>query len=183
MALSRDSTARRFAALALLLAAGPFVRAQESVADEYEIRAAMVFNLTRFIQWPGWKLTPAQHSFELCELGVDPVTASIENIFRGKTVFDRPVTVRRIGKHDDESTCHLMYVTTSARKQFESISQSLRRDAVLTVGAQDWLLSEGGTVNLPMADDRVRIQIQITNVQQGGWIVSSKLLHLATIEY
>jgi hypothetical protein len=170
------------AAIILLVATVSAVaRAQEGLSDEYEIRAAMIVNLTHFIQWPGWKMTAEHHAFEVCELGSDPVTASLEKQFSGKAVFDKPVWVRHLGKDETPDSCHLLYVSESERKRFVAIAPSLNKQAVLSVGAQDWLLASGGAISMPMIDDRVRIQIQITSVQQGGWVVSSKLLSLATI--
>ncbi len=170
-------------AFLLLLAAcrADSVPAQEGLSDEYEIRAAMVFNLPKFIQWPAWKMNDMHRAFELCELGADPVTAILENFFRDKTVFEKPVSIRRLSQGEDASDCHLLYVTGSERKQFERISSDLRNKGVLCVGAEDWIIASGGEVSLPVIDNRVHIQIQITNAQQGGWSVSSKLLQLANI--
>ena len=170
-------------ALLLLLAVGRAapVPAQGGLSDEYEIRAAMVFNLPKFIQWPAWKMNGMHPVFELCELGTDPVTAILENFFRGKTIFEKPVSIRRLSQEEDASSCHLLYVTGSERKQFERISSDLRNKGVLCVGAEDWILTSGGEVSLPVIDNRVHIQIQITNAQKGGWTVSSKLLQLANI--
>lgn len=181
--LPLPAATRLAVAFLLLLAACrayPVV-AQEGLSDEYEIRAAMVYNLPKFIQWPAWKVDDTHRVFELCELGTDPVTAILENFFRGKTVFDKPVSIRRLNQGEGAGSCHLLYVTGSERKQFERISSEIRNKGVLCVGAQDWILASGGVVSLPVIDNRVRIQIQITNAQQGGWSVSSKLLQLASI--
>jgi hypothetical protein len=179
---SRFSMLRRAAAILLAMVVGHALAcAQEGLNDEYEIRAVMIFNMTHFIQWPNWKMAADHRTFEICELGADPVTASLEKLFAGKEVFDKPVAIRRLGKDESPSSCHLLYVADSERKRFATLSPMLGKDAVVSVGAQEWLLSEGGLISLPTIDDRVRIEIQISRVQQGGWVVSSKLLSLATI--
>lgn len=169
------------AAITLLCAAvaSTFAPAQDGLSDEYEIRAAMIFNLTRFVDWPATRT--ASRDFVLCEMGADPVVLALEHSVRGKTVGDKAVVVRRLAKTDNVSSCHLLYVAGNERKSFEAIAAAARRDGVLTVGAQEWFLAAGGVVNLPMVADRIHIQIQMNNAQQGGWTISSKLLRLAEV--
>jgi hypothetical protein len=58
---------------------------------------------------------------------------------------------------------------------------ALVKQAVLSVGYQDWFTSAGGVVSLPMVDDRIRIQVNLGVAQRSGLNFSSKLLRLATV--
>lgn len=58
---------------AILTAASSQGPAESASADEYEIRAAMLMNLTKFIDWPAWKLDASHPQFLICILGPDPI--------------------------------------------------------------------------------------------------------------
>jgi YfiR/HmsC-like len=169
------------AGLLLLVAGSGTIRAQEMPDDEYEIRAAIIFNLTKFVDWPGWKAADSSGTFTLCELGTDAVSVDLEKAFRGKTILGKPAILRRIKRTDATRPCHILYVAASERKPFEEMAPTLERDAVLTVGYEDWFTSEGGVVSLPMIDDRIRIQINHSNAQHSGIAISSKLLRIASV--
>jgi hypothetical protein len=167
----------------LMLLSTPWDRlhAQESGPDEFEIRAAMVYNLTRFIDWPSWKSVAPGANFSVCLLGADSSATRIQTLMNGKTVTGRPVTVHRLNKNEDGTTCHIIYVAHSERKRFEEIAPSLTKAAVLTVGDQDWFATEGGIIGLPLIDNRIQIEINLASAQNSSLNVSSKLLRLATV--
>jgi hypothetical protein len=168
-------------AVILVVAACTAAPAQEEPSDEYEIRAAMIFNMTKFVDWPNWRMADAGGKFVVCELGTDPVTPSLENTFRGKVIFGRQAAMHRLAKTESAGGCHILYVAVSERKRFAELAPQLGKDAVFSVGYQDWFTSSGGLVSLPTVDDRVHIQINLGAARQQGFTVSSKLLRLATI--
>lgn len=167
--------------LTLYVMAGQPAQAQESTADEDEVRAAMLFNLTRFVEWPNWKSGDAAAPFTICLLGADASVAALDKVVRGKTVEGKAVNLRRLGKNEDGEGCRILYVAHSERKRFEEIQPALAKAAVLTVGDQGWFLSANGIVGLPLIDNRVRIEINLGAAQRGSLSISSKLLRIATV--
>jgi len=163
------------------VAGGSVARGQDDVEDEYEIRAAMILNMARFVEWPGSKVGDPEGAFVICELGTDPVTASLDKILRGQAVSGRPVALRHLNKDSAAGGCHILYVAHADRKLFEQMTVALMKQAVLSVGYQDWFTSAGGVVSLPMVDDRIRIQVNLGVAQRSGLNFSSKLLRLATV--
>lgn len=185
--MKRHPTTRRGSILAamailMLIALGhQALHAQENAADEYEIRAAMLFNMTRFVDWPSYKMSDPNAPFVICVLGSDSMTPSLESLLRGRTYAGRQVTSRRLNKHEGGEACHILYVSHSERKRFEELAPSLAKAAVLTVGDQEWFASAGGIIGLPLIDSRVRIEINLGSAQRSGLNVSSRLLRLASV--
>jgi hypothetical protein len=163
------------------IARGSVARGQDDVEDEYEIRAEMIFNLAKFVEWPASKAGDPVSAFVICELGADSVTANLDKILRGQAVSGRPVAVRHLNKDSAAGGCHILYVAHADRKVFEQLAPELMKQAVLSVGYQDWFTSAGGVVSLPMVDDRIRIQVSLGVAQRSGLNFSSKLLRLATV--
>jgi len=185
--MKNNATIRRIARIVLSIvtlidaAAGNLAHAQDDLGDEHDIRAAMIFNIAKFVEWPTWKAGDHGGAFVVCELGTDPVTASLEKVLRSQTISGRPVALLHLNKDGAVAGCHILYLAHCDRKAFEQIAPELMKQAVLSVGYQDWLASAGGVVSLPIVDDNVRIQVNLGVAQRSGLNVSSKLLRLATV--
>jgi len=162
-------------------AAGSPGHGQDDVGDEHEIRAAMIFNIAKFVEWPASKADGSGGAFVLCELGTDAVTSSLEKLLRGQSIAGKPIALLRLNKNSAVGSCHLLHIAHYDRKGFENIAPELVKQSVLSIGSQDWLTSAGGVVSLPMVDDNVRIQVNLGVAQRSGLKVSSKLLKIATV--
>lgn len=82
----------------LILALGlPLSQAgDQSTADEYEIKAAMLVNLTKFVEWPAAKLGDAGSPFVIGVLGHDPFGHDLDKQLAGKSVAGHPVVIQRL---------------------------------------------------------------------------------------
>jgi hypothetical protein len=178
----RSSVLQVITAISILVAfSQTSAQAQESSADEYEVRAAMIFNLSRFVEWPNGKYSAAASPFDVCLLGADASAAALDRASRGKTIDGKAIALRRLGRDDVVEGCRILYVANSERKRFGELVPALAKAAVLTVGDQEWFVSAGGIVGLPLVESRVRIEINLASALRSNLSVSSKLLRLATV--
>jgi hypothetical protein len=102
----------------------------------------MLFNVTKFVDWPDWKRGDQHAPFVLCLLGADSSSAGIESLMQGKTVAGKATTIRTLNKNDDGANCHVLYVARSERKRFEQLAPVLTKSSVLTVGDEEWFASD-----------------------------------------
>ena len=155
--------------------------AQSGSADEFEIRAAMLFNLTRFIDWPPGKMDAAHSQFVFCILGADPIGVDLDLLLRNKTIETKPVSLRHITSIEAAGECHVLYIGAGEHKNLVRISAALEKEGVLIVSERSNLDSPDQMIGLPTVDDHVRIDVNLALTQRGGFAISSKLLHLATV--
>lgn len=65
----------------------------EARPTEYEVKAAYLFNFTKFVKWP----EPAKGAtFDLFILGANPFSGALASIVEGESVGDQKIVVRRI---------------------------------------------------------------------------------------
>jgi hypothetical protein len=157
--------------------------AQGTSADEYEIRAAMLFNLTKFIEWPTWKMDGAHPDFQVCMLGADPLGSELETMLQRKIVRGKPVVLRHLANLESVESCHILYVGAGERKTAARASAELAKRAILTISERSNLESPGQVIGLPTSEEHVHIDVNLGGAQKSGLTVSSKLLHLATVTY
>ena len=157
------------------------LEAQSGSADEYSIRAAMLFNLTKFIDWPAWKMDPSHPKFLVCILGHDPIEPYADRYLQNQSVLAKPVQLRTIKSLSDVAECHILYVSASGKRSFESAAGDLTKDGVLSVSERSVGRGSAQMIGLPLDNDHVQIDVNLGAVQSAGFAVSSKLLHLAAV--
>jgi hypothetical protein len=160
----------------LLLAPVPVVRSEQY--DEYTIKAALLYNFTRFIHWPTDSLSPRNRHYRICVYGPDPYG------YRLDALEDRPrsdITVYRYELLNDALTgCQILFISELDDRRVKSVTKFLVSHPILTVGESENFILSGGMVGLVREEDTVKFEINLRTVNAAGLEMSSQLLRIAT---
>jgi hypothetical protein len=108
------------AALATLLFCTPsWSHADDASASEYRIRAAFLYNLSRFTNWTG-ENTAAPSGFNLCVIGENPFGDALESL-SGKKVRNRALVIHAPEQPVDQESCHLALIAKTEQAQTAAI--------------------------------------------------------------
>src|SRR5258708_22261319 len=152
---------------------------QEGAAGEYELKAAMLYNLTRFVEWPVSAYSDPQAPIQLCILGRDPFGSSLASIVLKQVANGRPVLIRHSENDKGIRACHLLYISSSERKATLQIFATLKGSSVLTVGEMPQFAAHGGMIQFSLEEQQVRFDINVEAASRAGLKISSRLLVLA----
>jgi len=155
--------------------------AQRSSFGEYEVKSALLYNLTKFVEWPAGAFPDAQTPTSLCILGQDPFGSALTKIIAQKTANGRPLLIRRLQRGQPIRNCHVLYISASERKNLLRILESLKGSNVLTIGETDRFARSGGIVQIVLEEKQIRFEINLDAANREGIKISSKLLALARI--
>lgn len=147
-------------------------------AGEYEVKAAFVYNFTRFVQWPQAR---ASGPLDICVMGEDPFGSALDEAVENKHVGGRPIAVTRLSETDTASACEVLFISSSEHDRVERIVETLADSPVLTVGDVEDFAERGGMINLTERGSHVRFEINVDALERAGLRASSRLLRLATI--
>lgn len=164
---------------ALALAAGPLL-AEANL--EYPVKAAFLFNFTKFVDWPADAFAGEKSPLTLCLYGSDPFGRSLDDLVANETLGGRPIAVRRVGRGGDLKSCHVLFFSRSERERQAEVLSSLRGAPVLTVGETASFLTDGGLVNFYIEANKVRFAVDLGAVEKARLKISSKLLRLARVK-
>jgi uncharacterized protein DUF4154 len=178
MAILKRSSSTGFLLLTVLLAAFQAAAATETAA-EYDVKAAFLYNFTKFVEWPPEAFTDAGSPFQLCVLGEDPFGKSLQAIAE-EPVGERKITLLRTPKMADPAGCQILFISRSEKERMPQILSELRDAPVLTVGDTGGFLDHGGIINFILEGGKVRFEINQEAAERAGIKISSKLLRLAT---
>jgi hypothetical protein len=164
------STMRWLGLVAVLVSsaiAGP-IAAQSS--DPNELRAALVFNVLRFIEFPASQ----DGTIEFCVAPGTRETAALRS-FSGRRAGSRLVSVRTL-RSSSYAGCDVVYLGSSDRGEIERASARGR----LLIGNDRNFIDNGGTVGLVQSGSQVRFQLNLKAASASQIAISSRLIRLAS---
>lgn len=162
------------ASSAVAAAAGP---AEAERADEYRVKAAMLFNFARFIEWPPEVFASPSAPVTVCVLGVDPFGSVLDETLKGHLVAGRTLQIRRIP--DVESGCHVVFISGSERKRMSVIAERLRPSGALTVAEEEGSGTVGAMIELFTDGESIKFNIYTGALEQSKLRASARLIALA----
>lgn len=178
MAVSR----RRWRGLGLLLAAAlymPAALSAENEALEYRVKAAFLFNFTKFVEWPATAFPNASTPLTICVLGNDPFGTMLDETVRGKNVNNRMLVVRRIAQVADSRDCRVLFISDSERLRLRDITRALQDQPILTIGETQDFTDARGMIRFVIVNGKVRFIVNRGATEQAHLALSSKLLSVA----
>jgi hypothetical protein len=163
--------------LGILLSAG--ANAQE--ANEYQVKAAFLYNFAKFVEWPPQAFKGPADPIVIGVLGKNPFGDSLAGAVAGKTWGARGFQVREIATAQQAAGCQIVFISSSERKRLAALLSGIGNAAVLTVGETDNFTAAGGIVNFKIEAGSVRLQINVEAARKQQLHISAKLLSLAEI--
>ena len=117
MKTTRQNHTRLLGWLVLLCLAGGAGRAASPVFNEYEVKAAFLFNFTQFVDWPATAFPAAASPIRIGVLGDDPFGEILEQTVRDETVKSRKIVIVRSRRVEDLTNCHVLFIAKSTSPQ------------------------------------------------------------------
>jgi hypothetical protein len=116
-----------------------------SAAEEYEIKAAFLYNLGNYLRFPESSLSDddTDQLFQICILGKDPFQQNIDSAAEGEKIQGHSPKIRRLQRVQEAEGCHLIFISDSERARLKSILQALNSRPILTVSDMDDFLEQG----------------------------------------
>ena len=174
---------RRLGLLAMALgifAAAP-LPAQPGAVKEYHIKALFLFNFIQFVEWPDDAFSSADAPLVIGVLGDDPFGEVLDEVVRGETIKNRPISVKRSHRLSDLAGCQLIFISRSESRRLEETLRELENRPVLTVGETDRFAHRGGIIAFYPDGKKVRFEINPSTARRVGLKISSELLGLGKI--
>lgn len=166
--------------LVLIVVLGTMVAcaAQGQTVDEYQVKAAYMYNFAKFVDWPAQAFDSPAQPIVFCVLGQTPLGQALSNALSGKVVDKRPLVFRQLTDSKQAGKCQVLFISSPDKKQVRQTLDEVKSLNVLTVGEGEDFTNQGGIVRFLLAADRVRLEFNLDAVDDAKLRVSSKLLSL-----
>lgn len=151
------------------------------VYRETEVKAAFLFQFTRYVEYPASAFESDKAPFVMGVLGKSAIIDALREAVRGKNVEGRPIVVRQMSIGTELRRCHILFIPESQSHRLLEVLKTLVDAPVLTVGESAGFASQGGIIGFFTNQNRLRFEINLESARRAHLTISSKLLTLARI--
>jgi hypothetical protein len=149
---------------------------------QVEVNVALLYNVTKFVQWPENSFSDPLAPLNLCTYTSEQYQAPLRAL-ETRSVRKHPIRVQLLsaGVEPPAGDCHVLFFSSDGGAQFSDELRRVDGRAVLTVGDFREFTRRGGMLSLSRNRTRVSIDINMAVSQRAGLSYNAQLLELATV--
>ena len=148
--------------------------AQTELSQINKLKAAYLFNFTKYIEWPEDALPPTS-PIQICLHAAPAFIAFMQELVEGRKVGKHLQQVRVEDLHN-ASTCHMTFLNRSLPEPMPQTTDSL-----LVVGSEE-IQHPLSAVTFYLDNRKLRFEFNMARVEKLDISISSELLKLARIK-
>lgn len=152
-----------------------------AISKEYELKAAFLYNMAKFTEWPPQSFTAPNAPLIIGLLGRHDFGAELERIVKNHKIGEHPIEVRYAESLDEVQSCHVLFVSSADDARFATLQPALRRNPLLTVGESDEFVHSAGMIRFIVVGNKLRFEINSAAADRAELKLSAQLQKLATV--
>jgi hypothetical protein len=173
-------TCVRAAVLCLTAMAAPGLAADTPTISGSQIKAAFLYNFTKFVAWPAERFDGGRDSIVIGVMGDSLLAAELESIVEDRRVNGRTILVREVHAEDELESVHVLFVGAAEDARFAAVRPGIEGAAILTVGETPAFAGAGGVISFVSAGSKLRFEIDMIAAGRARLKISAQLQELAT---
>ena len=145
---------------------------------EYDVKAALLLNFARFIEWPESAFADARTPIDICVFTPNPFGQALDRTLQAESVGTHPLSTRNVRNASEGVGCHLLFVPAGTESR---AAELVRRPGphTVTVGESNAFEDLGGAVSFVLEQGRIRFNVNLHPVEERGVRISARMLQLA----
>lgn len=151
---------------------------QADKVSEYNLKAAFIYNFTKYIEWNG---TSSERDFIIGIIGASPISTPLAEIVKTETVDGKKITLKQFTSASDISFCHILFISRNANASLPDILAKTIDKGTLIVSEQEKYARAGAAINFVILNSKLKFQANVNAIKEAGLTASSQLLKLAII--
>jgi len=151
---------------------------QKDQAKEYNLKAAFIYNFTRYIEW---KEAADQNEFIIGIIGSSPINDPLAEIVKTETVDNKKIVVKQFSKPADITFCHILFISGKSGFPLDDILAKITGKGTLIISEKDGYAEQGTGINFVIVNRKLKFEANVKAINAAGLTASSQLLKLAII--
>lgn len=189
---------KKYGCYILMILAGMTIKlsAAERTANEYEFKAACIYNFLSYTAFPADKEPADEEKREkkpirIVVMGQDPFDKAWK-IISSKKIRKRPINIVRLPsfsrfkeKKDRRelrrrlASAHVLFLPRSEENHVPEILELIPGLSILTIGESHEFLEKGGMINFLRVDDRIQFEVNLNAARRARLQIKTIVLKLA----
>lgn len=150
----------------------------QTQAQEYDLKAACIYNITKFIYW---EPTSNGDEFIIGIIGSSPIYEPLVELVKTKTVNNKRIVVKQFTKAEEINNCDMLFIPKNTTISLDEILDRAMSKKILTISEKEGYAQQGTTINFINDNDRLKFEVNIKTLDSLGLKASSQFLKLTII--
>jgi hypothetical protein len=164
----------------IFIIVSPSLQAEE-LSVEYKIKAAYLYNFSKFTDFPDDSRFSEHNTFTICILGNDPF-GSVMTPIKTKQVRKKPIKLLYFSQMGPGiNQCKILFIAETKSEDIQSILLALANSNILTVGESSEFAINGGIIGFVINNGRVQFQINKQAARRAQLEFDPRLLKLGQV--
>ncbi len=144
----------------------------------HEIYAMMVFNFTRYVQWPD---QTSGGEFVIGVVGNNDVYETLSEWYGGKPKGSKTFVIKKFNSSDELTNCHVVFIDKSRSGEFEDIHGKVKGKGTLVITDKNGLGERGSGINFKTVDNKLKFELNQKAIEASRLKVSGALASMAIL--
>jgi hypothetical protein len=164
-----------------LVAIGAFTTHLGAQAQErpiHEVYSMMVFNFTKYVQWPDHD---ASGEFVIGVLGNTDVYNTLNGWYGGKTRGSQKYVIKKFNSASEISGCHVVFIDKGRSGDFDAVNNRVKGKGTLVITDKNGLGEKGSAINFKTVDNKLKFELNQKAIEASNLKVSGALSSMAIL--
>ena len=166
----------RFILAVVFFAGSVNVHAQER--SESEVYSMMMFNFTRYVQWPD---SNQPGEFIIGVVGNNEILTTLSTWYSGKPRGPKTYVIKKFNSAAEVTDCQVVFIDRSKSSEFEAINNKVKGKGTLIITDKNGLGEKGSAINFKTVDNKLKFELNQKAIDASNLKVSGSLTSLAIL--
>jgi hypothetical protein len=158
-----------------------FVVAQQASAQDrplHEVYSMMVFNFTKYVQWPDHT---NDGEFVIGVVGNADVYNTLNGWYGGKPRGSKTYVIKKFASAAEVTDCHVLFLDKGKSGEFEAINNKVKGKGTLVITDKNGLGEKGSAINFKTVDNKLKFELNQKAIESSNLKVSGALSSMAIL--
>lgn len=153
--------------------------------SERSVKAAFLYKFASYVQWPDSE-SAGDSPIVIGVLGNRDFADELAEITAGRTVSNRPISIRRLDEDepaDSLDVLDVLFIGDEERAELPRVLAATSQRPILTVTESSGAIADGAIINFTVDAERVRFEVSLYAAEVSRLRLNARLLAVAQQVY
>ena len=144
----------------------------------HEVYSMMVFNFTRYVQWPDHTSTG---EFVIGVIGNNDLYNTLNSWYGGKPRGSQTYVIKKFSSYAEVSDCHVVFIDKTKSGEFANVNNKVKGKGTLVITDKTGLGEKGSAINFKTVDNKLKFELNQKAIESSNLKVSGALSAMAIL--
>ena len=144
----------------------------------HEVHSMMVFNFTKYVQWPDHATTG---EFIIGVVGNNEIYNTLNGWYGGKPRGSKTYIIKKFNSASEVTDCHVLYIDKSKSGEFDNVNDKVKGKGTLIITDKSGLGEKGSSINFKLVDNKLKFELNQKAIEASNLKVSGALSSMAIL--